>query len=77
MARNRNTHSSDNFCELEIPRVRKKTFVAWSFAYIGPKLWNNAPSAIREIASVDSFKSKLKAHLFNKYLANNCEFVYY
>ena len=36
MARNRNTHSSDNFCELEIPRVSKKTFATCSFAYMGP-----------------------------------------
>ena len=77
MAINRNTHSSDNFCELQIPRVSKKTFVACSFAYMGPKLWNNTPTTIREIASVDNFKSQLKAHLFNKYLVNNCEFVYY
>ena len=55
MARNRNTCSHDNFCELEIPRVSKKTFVAHSIAYMGPKLWNNTPTTIRKIASVDNF----------------------
>ena len=62
---------------LRDPRVSKKTFAARSFAYMGPKLWNNTPTTIREIATVDNFKSQLKVHLFNKYSVNNCKFVYY
>ena len=36
-----------------------------SFQYAAPRLWNALPISIRKSTSLDTFKSKLKYHLFN------------
>jgi len=36
-----------------------------SFAVSAPATWNNIPAAIRDCASLDTFKTALKTHLFN------------
>ena len=41
-----------------------------SFSYTATKHWNSIPHHIRACNSVGSFKSRLKAHLFNRLLAN-------
>ena len=38
-----------------------------SFQYAAPRLWNALPMAIRIISSLNTFKSKLKYHLFNNF----------
>ena len=36
-----------------------------SFSIISPKLWNSLPHSIRSIVSDNTFKVKLKTHIFN------------
>ena len=50
--------------KLEIPKTTKKTFAARSFSVLGPTLWNNLPSELRNITSYTAFKKHLKTHLF-------------
>ena len=51
---------------LIVPRTKCKTFADRSFSVAGPRLWNSQPHHIRTIDNLDSFKAKLKTHLFNK-----------
>ena len=51
---------------LAIPRTKCKTFADRSFSAADPRLWNSLPHHIRTINNLDSFKAKLKTHLFNK-----------
>ena len=44
----------------------KATFGERAFVFAAPKLWNALPRTIRESTSVDTFKGKLKTHLFEK-----------
>ena len=37
------------------------------FSVAGPKLWNELPKNLREIGSVNAFKTNLKTHLFSKF----------
>ena len=37
-----------------------------AFVFAAPKLWNALPRLIRKSTSVDTFKRKLKTHLFEK-----------
>ena len=48
---------------LEVPRVRRKTLAARSFASAGPTLWNALPYDIQLVDNLDTFKKKLKTHL--------------
>ena len=38
-----------------------------AFCVNGPRLWKALPSKVRSAASLNSFKSKLKTHLFSEY----------
>ena len=51
---------------LTVPRTKCKTFADRSFSVAGPRLWNSLPHHIRAIDNHNSFKAKLKTHLFNK-----------
>ena len=55
---------SSNQQLLTVPRSNLVNCGDCSFQVCGPKLWNELPSHIRDAPSVDSFKSKLKTHLF-------------
>ena len=55
---------SENKYELYKPRYNKERFGRRSFAIAAPTLWNRLPMDIRKAPSVDTFKSKLKTHLF-------------
>ena len=44
------------------------TLGARSFSAAAPILWNGLPVELRQATSLDSFKYKLKTHLFKKYL---------
>ena len=35
-----------------------------AISYLGPKLWNKMPKALKEATSTEQFKSKLKTYLF-------------
>ena len=45
-------------------QVRTKLFGDRAFAKAAPKLWNSLPQSLRDITSLDQFKSRLKTFLF-------------
>ena len=49
---------------LVIPKSITSTYGNRAFPVAAPKLWNNMPVNIRTTISIDSFKRKLKTHLF-------------
>lgn len=51
---------------LDCPRSRLRTRGDRAFSVAGPKLWNALPLNIKEVSSIESFKSLLKTHLFDK-----------
>ena len=48
---------------LNVPKVRTG-FGERAFSYSGPKIWNDLPYDVRASESLNSFKQKLKTHLF-------------
>jgi len=50
--------------DYHVPRTRTKLGDR-AFSIAGPKAWNNLPQSVRSADSLDSFKRKLKFHLFN------------
>ena len=58
--------SNDPAITLKVQRTKCKTFANRSFSVAGPRLWNNLPYNIRSADNLDSFKSKLKTHLFKE-----------
>ena len=65
-------HSNNLHNLLEIPKVRRKTFAARSFSYVGPTLWNDLPDHLRTVHDVETFKKKLKTYLFKKSFDLSC-----
>ena len=62
-----NLRSSNDSTLLSYPKIKPKaTLGERAFAFAAPKLWNALPRPIRESTSVDTFKRKLKTHLFEK-----------
>ena len=51
---------------LVVPFVKNKTFADRSFSVAGPRLWNALPEIVKTAPSVDTFKTRLKTHLFTK-----------
>ena len=52
---------------LSYPNIKPKaTLGERAFVFSAPKLWNALPRLIRESTSADTFKRKLKTHLFEK-----------
>ena len=62
---------------LRVPFVSKKTCACRSFGVMGPKLWNKLPREMTFISDEDIFKKQLKTHLFNQYLNDTSDFIYY
>ena len=52
---------------LVIPNVRLKTYGERCFEYGAAKEWNLLPDELRECTNLNTFKTKLKTHLFRKY----------
>ena len=50
---------------LKIPLYKCKTKGDRAFSYCGPSVWNSLPLHIRNATTIDTFKSALKAYLFN------------
>ena len=50
---------------LETPRSKYKSSEG-AFRFVGPKLWNQLPRALRETSSLPCFKKDLKTHLFKR-----------
>jgi hypothetical protein len=64
---NRLTRSSTDIILVSRYRPKLKT-VGWrSMSHTIPDLWNNLPNSLRNIKSLNSFKSQLKTHLFREY----------
>ena len=57
---------SSNQKLLIIPRKKLKSYGDRSFSTAGPKLWNTLPKEMRQITSLESFKSRLKTYLFTE-----------
>ncbi len=51
---------------LQEPRTELVTYGDRAFAKVAPRLWNTIPVHIKSAQTVDVFKQKLKAHLFNE-----------
>ena len=56
--------SADDKTLLETPQVRTK-FGERAFCCYAPKIWNSLPKAVRSSKSIDTFKKKVKSHLFS------------
>ena len=62
-----NLRSSSDSTLLSYPNVKlKATLGERAFLFAAPNLWNAVPRIIRESTSIDTFKRKLKTHLFKK-----------
>ena len=62
-----NLRSSNDSTLLSYLNIKPKaTLGERAFVFAAPKLWNVLPRLIRESTSVDTFKRKLKTHLFEK-----------
>jgi hypothetical protein len=57
---------SNNERLLQIPRTRTVTYGDRAFSFAAPKLWNDLPTHLRSIDSIDVFKSNLKTYLFQQ-----------
>ena len=59
--RNLRSNSQNLFTQM---RVRTELFGDRAFAKAAPELWNSLPQSLRDITSLDQFKSRLKTFLF-------------
>ena len=53
--------------QLKVLFTRRKTFADRAFSVAAPKWWNELPDSIKDCDTIDSFKAKLKTHLFDKF----------
>ena len=60
----RNLRNDDDMTLLERNYSSKYRQTNAAFSVSAPKLWNGLPKHIRESLTVDTFKTKLKTHLF-------------
>ena len=58
------TLRSSRSINLFVPRSRTSTYGDRSFACVSPRLWNKLPVFIRHSETLDSFKTRLKTHLY-------------
>ena len=63
---NRNLRSSKKKL-LIIPKSNLKTYGCRAFSHRAPTLWNALPDDIRQVELLETFKSKLKIHLFRQF----------
>ena len=53
--------------DLHPPKIKTKSYGEKTFSFQGTTLWNNLPENIKEITSVQSFKTKFKQFTLNNY----------
>ena len=58
--------ADDPYCLHEPRAIGERGFANRSFSYIAPRLYNKLPITIKQIDSLNSFKSHLKAFLFSR-----------
>ena len=63
-AKDRDLRSADDKTLLEMPQVWTK-FGERAFCYSAPKIWNSLLKDVRSSKSIDTFKKKVKSHLFS------------
>jgi hypothetical protein len=64
----RSTRSSvSSGTKLIVPRTSRSTFASRSFSVAGPHYWNKLPADLRSCENTNSFRKKLKTHLFREY----------
>ena len=63
---NRNLRSSKNKL-LIVPKCNLKTYGYSAFSHRAPTVWNALPDDIRQVELLETFKSKLKTHLFRQF----------
>ena len=63
----RRTRSTDDNLKIKTPRTMLVTAGDRAFISASPHLWNKLPYALRATDSLETFKSRLKAHLFKEY----------
>ena len=56
---------SESQLNLKVPRTRLRSFGDRAFSHVAPVLWNELPVAIKTASSLDTFKAKLKSHIFS------------
>jgi hypothetical protein len=59
--------SASSGTRLIVPRTARSTFASRSFSVAGPYYWNKLPTDLRICNNTDTFRKKLKTHLFNEY----------
>ena len=64
------TLRSNKALVLEVPKTTNKNGGDRAFEKAAPFLWNKLPAELRNIQTLDSFKSKLKTHLFKDAYGN-------
>ena len=52
---------------LIVPKCNLKTYGRRAFSHRAPTLWNALPDDIRQVELLETFKSKLKTHLFRQF----------
>lgn len=52
---------------LIVPKCNLKTYGYRAFSHRAPTLWNALPDDIRQVELLETFKSKLKTHLFRQF----------
>ena len=52
---------------LKVPKTNLVTFGDQAFQKAAPLLWNDLPLSIRTAETLNTFKSRLKTHLFTQY----------
>ena len=63
----RRTRSSDDNLKIETSRTKLVTAGDRAFISASPHLWNKLPYALRATDSLETFKCRLKTHLFKEY----------
>jgi hypothetical protein len=51
---------------LNVPKYNSKTYGSCAFSVASPFLWNSLPHELRNVESLDGFKSKVKTYLFSQ-----------
>src|SRR6218665_4154752 len=52
--------------DLKVRKSEMSCFGDRAFSVVGPRWWNNIPTSIRSASTLESFKSILKTHYFEK-----------
>lgn len=60
----RTLRSSSDVLALRVPHAKLVSAGQRAFSYIGPSIWNPLPLQLRRSPTFDTFKSRLKTHLF-------------